>query len=290
MNKYSIFCCGLLAAIASSLITAEATTDEHISTKEIIHLLANKSGARIGDCDTSLLKNDTEKALDDEKMANYLSAKENAMLAATGLSYCIDHNRLSDPATGAASVGQMLALSAIASNQAGYTLPQIYVYAKYAKILLESYPNSESSNLIADLKKSGLIDRSASVVTHVGVATQTISASDMVSKYHSNAFAFKHNYNGKTIRVSGLVSQVTSASDGGAVISFDGAPNIKLNDRGFNDYVYCDVPKKMVNSALSVNKSQKIVVEGVYNPDLAKKLDGGIVLEPLQLLSCRVVQ
>ncbi|MBU2761669.1 OB-fold putative lipoprotein [Acidithiobacillus sulfurivorans] len=282
----SILMMGFLAASPTAFAGANTGKTDQITPNQIFHNLSMESSVQR--CTPEVNLHFVKDALNYYKMGNYVLAKEDSSIAAEGISYCIDHG-MTNASSAGSSVGLLLAMDALSSSHTGLLMPQTYTIANYAKILLEDYPDKSSSKDIELMKSAGFFGSPMPPKTSA-ISALSLSAVDIVGQYNSNSFAFKKKYNDKTIIVSGVLSNITSAPNGGASIGIDGAPNVNINDRGFNDYVYCQVSKANVSEVMNLSKGKTVTIKGVFDPKLANKLDDGITLEPINLFSCSVVK
>ncbi|MBU2856998.1 hypothetical protein HF289_08955 [Acidithiobacillus ferrooxidans] len=261
------------------------TTSATLSPEQIINILSQNS--QIPGCSSFDIRESVTTASNDFKMGNYVMAQAGAYIAAKQVAYCAIHQH--EPLSEAGNiVGNLLVLSTLSSAKADMIDAQVVTLAHYAKILLTDYPGSTTKAYIEDMKRSGLFGAPKPPRAE-SMSAIKVSAVGLVKEFNGNSFAFKHKYNKKTLLVSGVVSSITGDGHGGANVALDGAPGMNINDKGFNDYVYCDVSKANVSQAMSITKGKNISIEGVYDPAEQKKLDGGITLIPIDLFSCKVL-
>lgn len=276
MTKNHIF-----SALAASLfLSSPLAFASDPSPHQILKIIEGSNP--VVSCNQDWSNNLMKSALREFDQADYLNAAASAHLAARQLSYCEVHHHVLPFSSAASEVGTFLAFSAISNAKGGITTASTSYDAKYAEILLKSYPGNSGEKYIDDMKKAGLLG-APKLPTASKISTQA-TPYQLVHEYNSNSVGFQHINAGKTFTVTGKVSKVISMGKG-AQVSFDGAPTIKLNDRGFNDYVYCNIPGKYVSQSYSLQHGQTITVRGVYDPKRELLHD----MMPIQLLSCQIV-
>ena len=82
-----------------------------------------------------------------------------------------------------------------------------------------------------------------------------VSADALLEDYKNNELAADKKYKGKTLRVSGTVSQVTDVL-GQKALSVDNGGEYELNS------VYCILKKDQLDKAASLNKGDQVTVVG----------------------------
>ena len=82
-----------------------------------------------------------------------------------------------------------------------------------------------------------------------------VSADTLLEDYKNNELAADKKYKGKTLRVSGTVSQVTDVL-GQKALSVDNGSEYELNS------VYCILKKDQLDKAASLNKGDQVTVIG----------------------------
>ena len=82
-----------------------------------------------------------------------------------------------------------------------------------------------------------------------------VSADALLEDYKNNELAADKKYKGKTLRVSGTVSQVTDVL-GQKALSVDNGGEYELNS------VYCILKKEQLDKAASLNKGDQVTVVG----------------------------
>lgn len=82
-----------------------------------------------------------------------------------------------------------------------------------------------------------------------------VSADTLLEDYKNNELAADKKYKGKTLRVSGTVSQVTDVL-GQKALSVDNGGEYELNS------VYCILKKDQLDKAASLNKGDQVTVVG----------------------------
>ena len=243
---------------------------------EIMRLLASQQ--MFPYCREDFAKKQLDQAIGKYKMGQYSMAGADALIQAQTVAACA----LKTPGTipqAENTVGLLLAVSAISNHKAGLDTPETIITAQDALTLLK-LDASGNQDMISQVEKSGVIPAKAPTSEKSPYVKMT--AHDAATKYTGNGFAFKKEYSGKTLRVSGEIQSIMG-SEKSAFIVLAGVHKPNHNDENWNDVVQCTITEEnAMKDAMNISKGQKISVQGIYSP---KQFQSGVALQ-----DCRIVK
>lgn len=192
-------------------------------------------------------------------------------------------------------VGQMLAISAIASKMAGLAgSSQVSSTADRAIALLRFAERSNidgAAQMLDKLKEHGFTAPQGETAEPVPRKKVALASSTAViaSQFKANRLAFHKNYSGEMLQVTGPVRGVferTGNHPGANVILTGIAKN--PNDTALSDEIQCEISdSKGVSAAANLKRGQSIVASGLYDP--ARNRSMGIDMESqVVLYECQI--
>lgn len=228
---------------------------------EIMSLLASQEMHPY--CNEEFVKKRIDQTISQYKMGEYGMAGGDALLQAQTVAACALKNKGMNMSQAEKTAGFLLALSAISKHKAGLDTPANIITAQNALTLLK-LDASGNQDIISQVEKSGVIP--AKAPTSAVSPYVKMTAYDAATKYNGNSFAFKKEYTGKTLRVSGEIQRI-GGSEKDAFIVLAGVRKADRNDEGWNDVVQCTIKEEnAMKDAMNISTGQKISVQGIYNP------------------------
>lgn len=243
---------------------------------EIMRLLASQQ--MFPYCKEDFVKKEIDQTISKYKMGEYSMAGAGALLQAQTVAACSLKNQGMILSQAENTAGFLLAVSAISNHKAGLDTPETIIRAQNALTLLK-LDASGNQDMISQVEKSGVIP--AKAPTSAASPYVKMTAHDAATKYTGNIFAFKKEYSGKTLRVSGEIQSI-GGSEKSAFIVLAGVRKPNHNDEGWNDVVQCTITEEdALKDAMNISKGQKISIQGIYSP---MQFQTGVSLQ-----DCRIV-
>ncbi|MHB1641336.1 MAG: hypothetical protein ACYCS8_01590 [Acidithiobacillus sp.] len=266
-------------ALVSVLIPICASA---ITAQQALQTVAGQTNAynvRGGICGSILegvVHTEVTNSTNDFKMGDYGQSASGSLNAAQTIAYCYQHRHTMSQAEAYTNVGNLLAMSAIADKEMGSPLSMSGPTAVYAAAMLRvAQPDSI---ILKTLTRDGLLGYNS---PKPGVPTAMMTATQAVRNYLGNPMAFKHRYNGKTLTITGKISQIISEAGNSAEVVVNGEPWVRKNNLSFDDEVGCFVQPAQSSTLMSMDKGDEVSMRGVFdtgNPLYKATFMSGVVL------------
>lgn len=260
---------------------------------EVIKLESSKEQFTSSGCGQDYLQKEEKRVLDPFRRAEYGMASAGAGRVAGYMALCAMNDQ-ANLTHWSNHIGQMLAISAIAGNKAGWEgSPQVNASAHRAIVLLTyaKQKNTEGASQMLDtLKENGfkIADEKTSVSKSPEKIALSASSAEVAKKYQSNQMAFHQNYTGKIIQVTGAVKGVNEGRGNPprAHVIISGIIRKDPNTAPMSDFISCEVTdSKELSTAAGLQRGNTITASGLYDPQLRS---GGVGETEVTLHDCRI--
>lgn len=181
-------------------------------------------------------------------------------------------------------IGANLARSARSMKNSGLPMPEsTKADVAYARLFLEYAASAgvpgARENL--DALMADFFDQPVTPSTPTNT-TPVVEAVSINNEFLSNKFAFNQKYDGKPMRIRGVVDRISS--DGSSVMLV-GTSNVPAESRGNQHYVYCELNPDVRSTVGSLRVNANATIAGRYDASF-KQLG---FYSYLTLVDCQVV-